>query len=45
MISPSAQNVEKVIRSARVPVVTVRSATREATPTLEEALAEDEVTR
>lgn len=34
---------EKVIRSARVPVVTVRSTTPEATPTREESLAEDEV--
>lgn len=35
---------EKVIRSARVPVVTVRSATTEAASTREESMAEDEVT-
>ena len=34
---------EKVIRGARVPVVTVRSSAPEATPTREESLAEDEV--
>ncbi len=34
---------EKVIRGARVPVVTIRSSTRESEPTNEEQIAEDEV--
>lgn len=35
---------EKVVRGARVPVVTVRSVAPEAKPTREESLVEDEVT-
>lgn len=35
---------EKVVREARVPVVTVRCAAPEAVPTREESLAEDELT-